>query len=143
MKWKVIWSDPASGKKRLKRFEDTKEAVTFAKELREEVDKDSIHVVSAVHAYPIPKRYKKDGQENPKHDRPSPRHLWCPYCIEWRIFIVSAVRFDGLLSPEARRCPVCTVSVEDYHVKKLNHTLGVVEEEKLLKGMSGVFRRGG
>lgn len=134
--WKIIWTDK-EGKRRLKRFGDVKEAIAKRDSLREAgLDPN---VVSAVHAFAIPKLDKK-GKPHRKSQPPSGRHIWCPYCIEWRLFSVSAIRFDGISSPEANRCPVCTISDEDFHVKKMNHRLGVVDDEKLYKGVTSMHR---
>jgi hypothetical protein len=38
--------------------------------------------------------------------------LWCPYCGEWRKY-----KADGC---GYKRCPVCTISTEDFWVKMAN-----------------------
>lgn len=130
--WKVIWRDKKQ-RKRLTRFKEVKDAIIYRDRLK--ADGLKAHVVSAVHAYKIPE-LTKSGKRHPKAVAPSGRHLWCPYCIEWRVFHVTAMRSsDGILGPEQLRCPVCTISEEDFHVKRMNHRLGTVDAKVLYKGV--------
>lgn len=130
--WKVIWVDK-KGRKRLFRFNEVKDAVIYRDRLKAE--NIEVHVVSSAHAYPIP-TYKKSGGRHPKADSPSIYHLWCPYCVEWRVFHVAAIRdSEGIVGPEKLRCPICTISEEDFHVKRMNHRLGTVDDAKLYKGI--------
>jgi hypothetical protein len=130
--WKVIWRDKKL-RKRLTRFKDVKDAVIYRDRLK--ADHLTAHVVSAVHAYPVP-QYTKSGRRHPKAVAPSSYHLWCPYCIEWRVFHVAAIMgSDQILGPEQLRCPICTISEEDFHVKRFNHRLGSVDAKKLYKGI--------
>jgi rubrerythrin len=133
--WKVIWVDKKK-RKRLTRFKEVKDAVVYRDRLK--ADNLEVYVVSASQSYPIP-RFTKSGKRHPKADRPSSRHWWCPYCIEWRMFEHSAIRYktDGfwLTGPEQWRCPICTISEAEYWVRKYNGMLDHVDPKKLFKGV--------
>jgi hypothetical protein len=122
--WKVIWTTP-QGKKTLKRFDEIKDAVQF----RATLTRTGItaFVVSAVKAYG-PKSRPKAGP------RPGHRYLWCPYCIDWRIFHYRAVTAHGFRAPAALRCTVCTISDADFFVRKYNGMVEVVSDDKIKKG---------
>jgi hypothetical protein len=123
--WKVIWTTD-DGKRALKKFDDIKVAIALKKELTARYHREAF-VVSATKAYG-PKSRPKAGP------RPGSRYLWCPYCIDWRIFHYRAVKKDGLRSPAAIRCPVCTISDADYFVRKFNGMVEVVPDDAVKKG---------
>jgi hypothetical protein len=79
----------------------------------------SVDVISVRKPYPPPLKDRKKpwlGYQDP------PQHglLWCPYCLKWRDFHYAAIIMRTVTGPELFRCPVCTISTQDYYVKKYN-----------------------
>jgi hypothetical protein len=123
--WKVIWTT-ADGRKALKKFEAVKEAVEFCRN----------QIAAGLEAFVVSARKAYGPKSRPKAGpRPGSRYLWCPYCIDWRIFHYRAIKKDGLRSPAALRCPVCTISDSDFFVRKYNGMVEVVSDDKIKKGM--------
>ena len=118
--WKVQFL--RGGKRVYKKFQGNSPresgAVEFAKQLK--LNGLSVDVISVRKPFPPPFKNKKKEwlgrEEAPQHGL-----LWCPYCIKWREFhFVSIVMKDGIEGPELFRCPVCTVSTQDYWIKLFN-----------------------
>lgn len=126
-KWKVIFRQ--DGKLRLRRFQDDLEsAMAFYKERR--ATGEETHLVSANKAFPPYKPGHKRYEE-----RPSSKYLWCPYCIKWRAFVFTALRMDGILGEPRNRCPICTIPITDYWVRKYNGMTEHVDMEALKKSV--------
>jgi len=111
--WKVIWFD--EGKKLVRKFEGDSPrdsgAVDFGKRLQAS-GLNPVHIVSQRKAFAPPKD---------KNRPPEPGMLWCPYCLKWRHFHeISVMDSDGIRSPILWRCPVCTISVRNFYVKRYN-----------------------
>ena len=56
---------------------------------------------------------------------------WCPYCIKLRPF--KKVR-NVLTGQEQMRCPVCTISERDWHVRRWNPQAKVLEYRRRTRG---------
>lgn len=80
-----------------------------------------VHIVSKRKAF---------GPSQKALGKREPGSLWCPYCLKWRFFHISSVMNDGIVGPELMRCPICTISVNDYYVKKYNATMVARIEQK-------------
>ncbi|MCY9737506.1 hypothetical protein M5X17_27775 [Paenibacillus alvei] len=54
----------------------------------------------------------------PKPDEKNPRgKLWCPYCAKWsKYYYHKDYPYSSLT-----RCQFCCISIEDFHVKTVNH----------------------
>ena len=126
--WKVIFRQ--DGRLRLKRFRaDLSSAVTFYKEKRR--DGLEVHLVSANRGFPPFKPGHARFEE-----KPSPKHIWCPYCLKYRLFVYSAIRDkDGQLTSPSNRCPICTIPIYDYHVRRFNGMADHVDMEALKKSV--------
>lgn len=137
--WKVIWFE---GGRKLKKTGFPGEsprasgAIDYAKSIiARGISASEVHVVSQRKGF-APTDQMKAKQE--------PGTAWCPYCVKWRRFHVSALRHDGILGPEAMRCPICTISVNDYYVKVYNQLLAVRWETstpRLTRSKSSTSRR--
>lgn len=55
---------------------------------------------------------KEDVERIRNTRRPKRGSLYCPYCESWRIFRIAK---DGY-----KKCEVCGISINDYHVKNYN-----------------------
>lgn len=126
--WKVYWWE--DGKKKFKRFLQDKptEAIAYAKELRRQGKE--IEVVSARRAFRTTEAKRLERE---------PGMLWCPYCVKWRRFKIFSVRREHYISEAFLRCPVCTVSTNDYYVKKFN--LEVRSTEEIILQEAGRIRK--
>jgi hypothetical protein len=122
--WKVIIGQG----KQVKRFrEDLTGAIAFYRQMRKEGKE--VHLVSANRGFPPFKPGHKRYEE-----RPSSKHIWCPYCMKWRQFVYTALRDrDGQVSAAENRCPVCKIPLHDYNVKKYNGYLEHLDMEALKK----------
>lgn len=109
--WKVIWWK--DDKKYFKNFDGEKPsasgALSFAKRLQGQGIKP--HLVSRQHGFAPPLA---------KRRAPEAGMLWCPFCLKWRHFKYFAIKVDGLRGPAVWRCPICTISINDYYVRKYN-----------------------
>lgn len=109
--WKVQWK--AEGRKLSKSFDGDKPsdsgALAFAKQLKAQGINDVV-LISKRHAFAPPVGQKP----------PAVGHLWCPYCVHWREFDNYAIRTNGIVGPLRYRCTVCTMSEEDYWVRRYN-----------------------
>src|SRR5262245_51025574 len=120
--WKVVWTEKKGGKRKAIRFNNVKEAVAVRKLKRQEgLECD---VISLSKAYP-PQKYSGTKPQG---------HLWCPWCVHWRIFKVFALKKDGIKGPDLLRCSFCYISSADYYIRRYNGLLGVVTKEQLKKG---------
>lgn len=111
--WKVIWFK--DGKKLVRKFEGDSPkdsgAVDFGKRLQRTGSK-SVRIVSQRKAFAPPKD---------KRQAPVLGMLWCPYCLKWVEFQETSIEgSDGTRSPILWRCPVCTISIHNYYVRKYN-----------------------
>ena len=111
--WKVIWFE--GDKKRVRKFEGDSPresgAIHFGKRLQAS-GLNRVHIVSQRKAFAPPRD---------KRQAPEAGMLWCPYCLKWRHFIEIAIMdADGIKSPIQWRCPICTISVNDFHVRRYN-----------------------
>jgi len=116
--WKVIWYE--NSHKYLKNNFDgdsprASGAIDYAKSLiARGIPVDHVHVVSKRKAFP------------PTTEMLAKKILgfsWCPYCLKWREFKYSALKLKDMVIPEEYRCPVCTISINDYYVKLYNPIL--------------------
>lgn len=125
-RWKVLWRT-AEGKKSFRRFEGAKpsEAVQYAKELKRQGLKPN--VISANHAYPPTKE---------QEEKRRPGQLWCPYCIKWRNFKLMALKRATYITDAFMRCPICTISTNDFYVKKYNNFLDHMDEGEVIKKLA-------
>lgn len=107
--WKVYWWE--DGRKKFKRFDGPKPtlAVERAKELKREGKE--VAVVSSSKAFSIPPSKVYDRE---------PGMLWCPYCVAFRRFKIYALKREHYVAEAKLRCPVCSISTDDYYVKKHN-----------------------
>jgi hypothetical protein len=132
--WKVFWTE--DGKKRRKIFDGDaiwaevrnhefaekplEAAVAYAKELRKKGLLPEL--VSGRRAF----IQKKDQLK-----APAPGMTWCPYCVKWRHFQILRIRRQSYIGTPALRCPVCTISDEDFYVKKYNGKLGSLSADEI------------
>jgi hypothetical protein len=124
--WTVIWFD---GGRKLKKngFEGDSPtasgAVAYAKAIiARGIPVDKVNVISKRKAF---------APTTNMLARREPGLAWCPYCLKWREFRTYAIRVDGVIGPEALRCPICTISSHDYYVKKYNAMLVARSETKV------------
>ncbi|HUV13117.1 MAG TPA: hypothetical protein VMY18_05705 [Acidobacteriota bacterium] len=108
--WKVLWKDQ-DGAKKFRRFEGDKptEAVEFGKELKRRGF--PVDVISARKGFPPPLKVSQPDRIGT---------LWCPYCVKWRDFHETAVKWEGFITPVILRCTTCTISVKDAYVRRYN-----------------------
>jgi hypothetical protein len=109
--WNVQWNDGEKLVRKVFEGDSPKDsgAVSFAKELRGRGL--SVDIISRRHGFPPPVKMREP---------PRMGMLWCPYCIKWREFEVIAISHEGFTTPDLLRCPVCTISIMDYHVRTYN-----------------------
>ena len=108
--FKVFWS--SGGRRVFKTCEDVTAAKEFRKKLRERGVEGEIYLVSKAKAY-APQKHSGD--------RPSRNHLWCPYCVAWRVFkLMSYVSKEFPTPSEETRCSVCHMPVTNYYVQLYN-----------------------
>lgn len=56
------------------------------------------------------------AKDPPKDSKPPRKNmLWCPYCREWRKFILSQY------SPDRKVCEICDISTRDFYIRKFNN----------------------
>ena len=125
-RWKVLWRTE-EGQKKFKRFVGAKpsEAVQFAKSLKSQGLKPN--VISTSHAF-------APTVEQEKNRRPG--MIWCPYCIRWRNFKLMALKKSTYTTDAFMRCPVCTISTNDFFVKKYNGFLEHMDEGDVIKALA-------
>jgi hypothetical protein len=132
--WKVFWVE--DGKKRKRHFEGDRfwaesrgvefhekpleAAVAYAKELKQRGLEPEL--VSGRRAF-----IQKREQLRP----PRLGLTWCPYCVKWREFRLLRIKRSAYVGTPALRCPVCTISEEDFYVKKYNGKLGSLSQEEI------------
>ena len=62
----------------------------------------------------------------PIEGKKAPRgHVWCPYCIKWRVFAWSE-------KLGVHRCPYCGISENDFYYKKYNGIFATEKQSWLL-----------
>lgn len=122
-RWVVKWRT-AEGKLTKRRFEgrSPSEAVQYAKGLKKQGLQPNIYCAN--HAF-------RPTKEQELKRRPG--MVWCPYCIKWRDFKLLAIKRSTYTSEAFMRCPVCTVSTNDFFVKKYNDFLEHLSESDILK----------
>jgi len=122
-KWKVIWKTD-EGKKTFRTFKGSKpsEAVQYAKSLKHK----GLHpvVISSNHAYAPTQKQEINRRQG---------MIWCPYCIKWRSFQLYSIRRATYVTAPVMRCPVCTISTNDFYVKKYNGLLEHMTESDIIK----------
>lgn len=126
--WKVLWTKPEGGKS-YKKFVDKspKEAIAFGKELKRQGIRPSI--ISSNKAWPPTKEQEINRR---------PGDIWCPYCIKWRRFKLFAIRKKNYTTDAFLRCPVCTISTNDFYVKKYNGMLEHMSESEMIKRLANL-----
>lgn len=124
--WKVLWVKPEGGKT-FRRFvgDRPSEAVQFAKTLKRQGLKPNVICAN--------KAWRPTTEQELKR---RPGMIWCPYCIKWRNFKLFAVRRKTYITDAQMRCPVCTISTNDFYVKKFNDFLEHMDEAELIKKLS-------
>lgn len=109
--WKVQWR--ADGRKLVRTFEGDKPseagALDFAKRLKNQGLVD-VALISKRRAFAPPAGSKP----------PQVGYLWCPYCVKWREFDTYSIRTNGIIGPSSYRCTICTITVNNYWVRKYN-----------------------
>lgn len=123
--WKVLWKKDTG--KTFRRFEDPKptEAIAFAKKLKREGFEPV--VISANKAYPPTKKQEEKRRAG---------DMWCPYCIRWRSFKLYALKRKNYTTDAFLRCPVCTISTNDFFVRKYNGMIERYTEAELIKRLA-------
>lgn len=121
--WKVLWTT-TEGKKTFRKFQGDKpsEAVQFAKKLKRSGLKPN--VISANHAFRPTEKQEINRRQG---------MIWCPYCVKWRTFKLFALKKPTYKTEAFMRCPVCTISTNDFYVKKYNGFLEHMDESELVK----------
>lgn len=111
-------------KKKLLVKESLKEASAFRKTLREKGVTGDIHLISRARAYPP---QEKSG--------PRPKgHLWCPYCVRYRVFRRMTVkRKDFDYADDETVCTICLIPIENYHVRLHNGMLEKADMKRLVE----------
>lgn len=123
--WKVIWRDTDNKPRIKKRITELKEAIQYAKGLKKLGLKPS--VVSANKAYPPTKEQQLKRK---------PGQMWCPYCINWRKFRLYRIKTPNYVTEAKMRCPICTISTDDYFVRKYNGFIEHITESELVRMLS-------
>ena len=85
-----------------------------ASEIRAKVHDCTVEVISLTQAFKPP-----EGKVAPRG------HVWCPYCIKWRVFSWSE-------KLGVYRCPFCGITENDFHYKKHNGIFAREKQEWLL-----------
>lgn len=116
--WRVIWFESNRKFKKSNFPGDSPRAsgaIDYAKSIvARGIPVSNVHVVSMRKTYaPTPKMLKEQPQGT----------FWCPWCIKWREFRTFAVDRNGEVGIEMLRCPICTISVNDFFIKKYNPIL--------------------
>jgi len=109
--WNVQFIEEGVVKIRVFEGNSPKPAVDFAKEQRRRGLVVDVEVFSRRSAFPPPAK-----QLSP----PRAGLLWCPYCVKWREFEESIIVRPDYETPPHLRCPVCTISIRDYYVRRYN-----------------------
>lgn len=100
-----------------------------AKQKKEEIEKKlqgqivTVELISLTKAFKAPDKYAKflsEGRTVVKG------HHWCPYCRQFRVFA-----FDSYLG--VNRCPICTISDQDFFFKKYNGIFYIEEVDMYRK----------
>lgn len=124
--WKVIWYE---NNKKLKKTgfpgdsPSASGAIDYAKSLiARGIPASNVHVVSMKRAYQPTMEMKKKRTSG---------SAWCPYCLKWREFRHFALKIDGVIGTEELRCPICTISTNDYYVRRFNMELVAHAETKV------------
>lgn len=122
-RWIVRWTT-SEGKKTFRRFEGDKptDAVQFGKSLKRQGIKPN--VISANHAY-------RPTEKQEINRRPG--MIWCPYCVKWRNFKLFAIKRKDYTTAPYMRCPICTISTNDFYVRKFNGLLEHMTENDIIK----------
>ena len=63
--------------------------------------------------FKLAKFNEKPDKEIPPHISLDNKQLWCPYCSNKVVFIR-----DKRLG--VKKCPICSITIKDYWVKKIN-----------------------
>ena len=125
-KFKVLWD--RDGRRVFKTCEDVATAKQFRADLRAQGVEGEIYLVSKAKAY---------GPQKHSGSKPSRSHLWCPYCVAWRIFkLMSYVSKEFPTPSEEVRCSICHMPVTNYYVRLYND-LDVTERRALQKVVVG------
>lgn len=121
--WKVLWKKE-DGAKSFRRFEgeSPKVAIDFIRELKKQGLKPNI--ISSNKAWPPTKEQEINRKSG---------DLWCPYCIKWRRFKLFALRKKFYTTEAFLRCPICTISVNDFWVRKYNGMIEHMSEAEIIR----------
>jgi len=116
--WRVIWFENNQKFKKSGFAGDSPKAsgaIDYAKSVAARgILVSNIHVVSMRKTFAPTQKMLK---EQP------PGTFWCPWCIKWREFTTFAVVRNGEEGIELLRCPICTISTNDFFIKKYNPIL--------------------
>lgn len=116
--WKVIWFENHKKYKKTGFPGDSPRAsgvIDYAKSIiARGIPVDQVHVVSMRKGYPPTREAQLHRPQG---------STWCPYCLKYREFHLAALMVDGIPGPEDFRCPVCTISIQDYYVRKYSADL--------------------
>ena len=127
--WKVFWYPVKEGKVRriFKITHSLPEASELRKKLRAEGYEGEINFVS---------RAKPYGPVNAKAPKQNQKHLWCPYCVNWRMFEMRTIRTKEFPTPdEDIVCEVCLIPIRNYYVQKYNNLFVHVDMAALRKAV--------
>jgi len=124
--WKVLWRKE-DGAKAFRKFQNNspKEAVAFGKSLKKQGLKPNI--ISSNKAWPPTKEQEQNRRSG---------DIWCPYCIKWRRFKLFALKKKLYTSEAFLRCPICTISTNDFYVRKYNGMIEHMNESEMIKRLA-------
>jgi hypothetical protein len=124
--WKVLWTQQ-DGSKTFRRFQDPSphDAIVFARGLKKDGLKPSI--ISSNKSWPPTQAQEKNRRTG---------DMWCPYCIKWRRFRLFRIHKASYTTDAFMRCPICTISTNDYWVRKYNQMIEHITESELIKKLS-------
>lgn len=118
----MFWIDPGGQKHVHRKFPELRDAIDYAKALKSKGNKT--HVVCMNKAWPPTKEQQLLRK---------PEQMWCPYCIKWRKFRLFRIKTQYYTTEAKMRCPICTISTDDYWVKKNNGFIEHITEAELVR----------
>lgn len=108
--FKVLWT--RDGRRVFKTCEDVATAKEFRTKLRADGVEGDIYLISKSKAY---------GPQKHSGQKPSRDHMWCPYCVSWRVFKLLSFKSKEFPTPsEEVMCSVCLMPITNYYVQYYN-----------------------